>query len=257
MTAGGITTTTDYTYDGITLLSLDASRRRAGQRTRAAIAERQPLRSAGYVYDIHSQTYYLSQRHYDPATMRFLSKDPIRADGEESAYQYAAGDPVGKVDPTGLAWIWMAFRYATNRDVGASHIRITAKALAPILAAALAGKVAVVGKGASVLLNIGGTIGGIVNSIRGVSSSVVRRGDLIVWQVYSFASLARPSCRDNATHSVRQRVVFMRRDGTRGWHSYKIRCRPNLRVTFRDAFSGRRYASSPVIIRWPRRVGSL
>ena len=71
----------------------------------AAIAERQPLRYAGYVYDAHSQTYYLSQRHYDPATMRFLSKDPIRADGEESAYQYAAGDPVGKVDPTGLVAI--------------------------------------------------------------------------------------------------------------------------------------------------------
>jgi len=34
--------------------------------------------------------------------MRFLSKDPARADGEESAYQYCAGDPVGKVDPTGL-----------------------------------------------------------------------------------------------------------------------------------------------------------
>lgn len=67
-----------------------------------AIAARQPLRYAGYVYDAHSQTYYLSQRHYDPATMRFLSKDPARADGEESAYQYCAGDPVGKVDPTGL-----------------------------------------------------------------------------------------------------------------------------------------------------------
>ncbi|MBE0418197.1 MAG: RHS repeat-associated core domain-containing protein, partial [Coriobacteriia bacterium] len=43
-----------------------------------------------------------SQRHYDPATMRFLTKDPARDDGEESAYQYCAGDPVGKVDPTGM-----------------------------------------------------------------------------------------------------------------------------------------------------------
>ncbi|MBE0418382.1 MAG: RHS repeat-associated core domain-containing protein, partial [Coriobacteriia bacterium] len=49
--------------------------------------------------------YYLSQRHYDPATMRFLTKDPARDDGEESAYQYCAGDPVGKVDPTGLRTI--------------------------------------------------------------------------------------------------------------------------------------------------------
>ncbi|MBE0417834.1 MAG: RHS repeat-associated core domain-containing protein [Coriobacteriia bacterium] len=68
----------------------------------AAIAARQPLRYAGYTYDAHSATYYLSARHYDPATMRFLTKDPARDDGEESAYQYCAGDPVGKVDPTGL-----------------------------------------------------------------------------------------------------------------------------------------------------------
>jgi hypothetical protein len=33
--------------------------------------------------------------------MRFLTKDPARDDGEESAYQYCAGDPVGKVDPGG------------------------------------------------------------------------------------------------------------------------------------------------------------
>jgi hypothetical protein len=34
--------------------------------------------------------------------MQFLTKDPARADGEESAYQYCGGDPVGKVDPSGL-----------------------------------------------------------------------------------------------------------------------------------------------------------
>ena len=68
----------------------------------SAIPTRQPLRYAGYAYDAHSATYYLSARHYDPATMRFLTKDPARDDGEESAYQYCAGDPVGKVDPTGL-----------------------------------------------------------------------------------------------------------------------------------------------------------
>jgi hypothetical protein len=30
-----------------------------------------------------------------------VSKDPAKADGEESAYQYCGGDPVGKVDPSG------------------------------------------------------------------------------------------------------------------------------------------------------------
>ncbi|MDY0087959.1 MAG: RHS repeat-associated core domain-containing protein [Coriobacteriia bacterium] len=76
----------------------------------SAIAARQPLRFAGYVYDAHSATYYLSARHYDPATMRFLSKDPARDDGEESAYQYCAGDPVGKVDPSGEKSLWNRFR---------------------------------------------------------------------------------------------------------------------------------------------------
>ncbi|MDZ4063444.1 MAG: RHS repeat-associated core domain-containing protein [Coriobacteriia bacterium] len=63
---------------------------------------RQPLRYAGYAYDGHSGLYYLSQRYYDPATMQFISKDSARADGEESAYQYCAGEPVGSVDPSGL-----------------------------------------------------------------------------------------------------------------------------------------------------------
>ncbi|MDI6844283.1 MAG: RHS repeat-associated core domain-containing protein [Anaerosomatales bacterium] len=49
----------------------------------------------------------LSKRYYDPTTAEFLAKDPAKADGEESAYQYCAGDPVGKVDPSGEAW-WKA-----------------------------------------------------------------------------------------------------------------------------------------------------
>ncbi|MDI6842776.1 MAG: RHS repeat-associated core domain-containing protein [Anaerosomatales bacterium] len=66
-----------------------------------AIAEANALRYAGYAYDAHSGLYYLSKRHYDPATAQFLTKDPAKADGEESPYQYCGGDPVGKVDPSG------------------------------------------------------------------------------------------------------------------------------------------------------------
>ncbi|MBE0418293.1 MAG: hypothetical protein IBX63_11055, partial [Coriobacteriia bacterium] len=65
-------------------------------------AELAPLRYAGYCYDSGTGLYYLSQRYYDPATYQFISKDPVKADGEESAYQYCGGDPVGKVDPTGM-----------------------------------------------------------------------------------------------------------------------------------------------------------
>ncbi|MDP2234195.1 MAG: RHS repeat-associated core domain-containing protein, partial [Actinomycetota bacterium] len=68
----------------------------------ANISQRNVLRYAGYCYDEVSGLYYLSQRYYDPASACFVSKDPARADGEESAYQYCAGDPVGSVDPSGL-----------------------------------------------------------------------------------------------------------------------------------------------------------
>jgi RHS repeat-associated protein len=67
----------------------------------AAIASRQPLRYAGYSYDQESGLFYLSARTYDPSTRQFVSKDPAKADGEESAYQYCAGDPVDKTDPSG------------------------------------------------------------------------------------------------------------------------------------------------------------
>lgn len=67
------------------------------------IAARQPLRYAGYVYDNETGFYYLSARTYDPSTMQFLQKDPAKADGEESAYQYCSGDPVGSADPSGLS----------------------------------------------------------------------------------------------------------------------------------------------------------
>lgn len=63
------------------------------------------MRYAGYCYDTWSQDYYLQARYYDPATKQFISKDPARADGEASAYQYCSGDPIHQVDPTGL-WGW-------------------------------------------------------------------------------------------------------------------------------------------------------
>ena len=66
-----------------------------------AIATRQPLRYASYCFDSESGMYYLSSRHYDPATRQFLSKDLSRNDGEQSAYQYCLGNPVANVDPTG------------------------------------------------------------------------------------------------------------------------------------------------------------
>jgi len=67
----------------------------------ANIAARQLLRYASYCYDSESALYYCSARSYDPATRQWISSDPAEADGEESAFQYCGGEPVGGVDPTG------------------------------------------------------------------------------------------------------------------------------------------------------------
>ncbi|MCE5204462.1 MAG: RHS repeat-associated core domain-containing protein [Coriobacteriales bacterium] len=69
--------------------------------TAASIAEANMLAYAGYCYDDFSGLYYCSQCYYDPVTAQFISKDPAKADGEVSAYQYCGGDPVGKTDPSG------------------------------------------------------------------------------------------------------------------------------------------------------------
>lgn len=69
--------------------------------TATRFANLQPLRYAGYVYEEATGLYLTGARAYDPESAQFMSKDPARADGEASAYQYCTGDPVGSVDPTG------------------------------------------------------------------------------------------------------------------------------------------------------------
>jgi len=71
--------------------------------TAGLIADRQILRYAGYAYDAESGLYYCSARYYDPVTRQWTTKDEVKADGEESAYQYCGGVPVSQVDPSGFA----------------------------------------------------------------------------------------------------------------------------------------------------------
>ena len=60
---------------------------------------------SGEQYDPDLGLYYLRARYYNPATGRFLSRDP--EDGKPNdpqslhKYLYASGDPVNRIDPSG------------------------------------------------------------------------------------------------------------------------------------------------------------
>jgi RHS repeat-associated protein len=61
----------------------------------------------GEQYDNDLGLYYLRARYYNPATGRFLSRDPENGDPTDPQslhkYLYAGGDPVNRIDPSGRA----------------------------------------------------------------------------------------------------------------------------------------------------------
>ncbi|MFY0575509.1 RHS repeat domain-containing protein [Cystobacter fuscus] len=64
----------------------------------------QPFAFAGGLYDAHSGLVRFGARDYDAETGLWTSRDPLLfAGGQLNLYQYAAGNPVNLLDPTGLA----------------------------------------------------------------------------------------------------------------------------------------------------------
>jgi RHS repeat-associated protein len=71
----------------------------------------------GEQFDSDLALYYLRARYYNPATGRFMSRDPDdhsrRNPNELHKYLYAHGDPINAVDPTGkgdlaeYAWLFV------------------------------------------------------------------------------------------------------------------------------------------------------
>ena len=74
-----------------------------------ALAELNPFRYRGYMYDADTDMYDLRNRMYDPARSRFLSPDVMVASGRSSrdsnVYAYCGCGPVGNIDIDGNWWL--------------------------------------------------------------------------------------------------------------------------------------------------------
>ena len=88
-----------YLYDGFgTMRIFDGS----GQpRSTSALGMR--VLYQGQLYDPALAMYAMGAREYSPALGRFLSLDPAGFNGGDNLYAFAAGMPLTRIDPTGMA----------------------------------------------------------------------------------------------------------------------------------------------------------
>ena len=72
------------------------------------LAELNPLRYRGYVYDQETGLYYLQSRYYDPAVGRFINADSMPSTGQDisgnNMFAYCGNNPVIRKDDGGDFW---------------------------------------------------------------------------------------------------------------------------------------------------------
>ena len=76
--------------------------------TNEALAEANPLRYRGYVYDTETEYYYLRSRYYNPEVGRFLNADALVSTGQgfegNNMFAYCGNNPVRYSDKAGYKY---------------------------------------------------------------------------------------------------------------------------------------------------------
>ncbi|MEI2358745.1 DNRLRE domain-containing protein [Mesobacillus zeae] len=86
------------------------------------IAKANPIRYAGYYYDVETKHYYLQTRYYNSENGSFLALDPQPGDEDDpisqNGYTYADNNPMNFIDPDGNDAMWITASSGAN---GAGH----------------------------------------------------------------------------------------------------------------------------------------
>ena len=75
----------------------------------------QPFGYAGGLYDPDTELVRFGARDYDAESGRWTAKDPIYFDGgDTNLYAYVGGEPIARIDPSGLDWVVDTFGWVED-----------------------------------------------------------------------------------------------------------------------------------------------
>jgi RHS repeat-associated protein len=80
-----------------------------------------PFRFQSKYYDAETGLYYFGYRYYDPASCKWLCRDPLQEQGGINLTAYCSNDPVNKVDPLGLADVGTHSGVALDSAIACGH----------------------------------------------------------------------------------------------------------------------------------------
>lgn len=114
------------------------------------LAELNPLRYRGYVYDQETGFYYVESRYYDSAIRRFINADSVLSTGQgvtgHNAYVYCGNNPVVRADIGGNIWHIVAGAAASTLSRGLTYFAKNANYIRkPLLVALAKSSAAVIG----------------------------------------------------------------------------------------------------------------